>query len=334
MKYVSCELLEHGLCFMNKYIFTCCYSPADRRNKIEEEILLQEIGDDDKIDVEKLILQTKKLRENAKKGILPHSCNNCYQLKEKEWEDKDYYSNIYVTHFEKCNADCIYCTSYGGIHTNTDKEPYKVMPVLRELDKRGLLKDEIEIHIGGGEPTLYDELDDIVKEYCLTGRAKMFAVPTSGIKYSEMLAEGMKLDFHTSFVLLIISIDSGSPEVYKKIKKVDEFYTVVENIRKYAQICDYKMQVKYIVIPHFNDTIEEFTRFLDMCQSIGVTKLGLDIDANYARKFDFKVDVKLINLINDMVVMSKDRGFDTELFMFFRHVLSYYNKDKEIEVNQ
>ena len=71
-----------------------------------------------------------------------------------------------------------------------------------------------------------------------------------------------------------------------------------------------------------------------MWPGVGGAGLGLDIDANYARKFDFKVDVKLINLINDMVVMSKDRGFDTELFMFFRHVLSYYNKDKEIEVNQ
>lgn len=328
MKYLSCELLEHGLCFMQEDILTCCYSPADRRGKLMNDILLAKVSDE-KIKVDEIIFQTNKLRENAKKGILPHSCNNCYHLKEQEWDDKNYYSNIYITHFEKCNADCIYCTSYGGIHTNTEKEPYKIMPLLRDLDKRGLLKNEIEIHIGGGEPTLYKELDELLKEYSFTGRVKMFAVPTSGIKYSEILAQGMKQDNQFSYVMPIISIDSGSPEVYKKIKKTDEYYTVVENIRKYAQAGDYKMQVKYIVIPHFNDTIEEFTRFLDMCQSVGVSNIGLDIDANYARKFDYNIDTKLINLINDMAVLAKQRNFYTELFMFFKHVLSYHRNREQ-----
>ena len=329
MKYISCELLEHSVCFMRDLILTCCYSPADRRYKVMDDIVLDRNFDGINVNIDDIIQQTKKLKENAKKGFLPESCKNCYHLQEKEWDDKDYYSNIYISQFENCNADCIYCTSYGGIHTNTDKKPYKIIPLLKELDKKGLLKNEIEIHVGGGEPLLYDEFEDIIKEFCFTGRAKMFAVPTSGIEYSEILAKGMTLDNKISFVMPIISIDSGSPEIYKKIKKVDKYYNVVENIQKYVQHCDYKTQVKYIVIPHINDNIEEFTKFLDMCQSVGVSNIGLDIDANYARKFDFNIDTVLINLINDMTVLAKERGFYTELFMFFKHVLSYYKNQKK-----
>ena len=86
------------------------------------------------------------------------------------------------------------------------------------------------------------------------------------------------------------------------------------------------MLLKYIVIPGTNSNKEEFIAFLNIAKKTGVTRIALDIDAIYARKHDFKANPILIEFIIWAEDYAKKQGFETETFMFFKHVLSLANQ--------
>ena len=114
----------------------------------------------------------------------------------------------------------------------------------------------MEVHWGGGEPTLLKEFPQIMDLF-LDKLEPMLRIYSSGIKYSSHIEKAIKLGCCT----LIISLDSGNPDLYKKIKNVDEFNTVVNNIAIYCKAQDELPErkyviLKYILIPGVNDTEE------------------------------------------------------------------------------
>ncbi len=324
MKYVSCELAQHGICFINDHIWSCCYSPVEGLEGAPESIVLIKKYKGEKIDWDALFKLIDERRENFKKGIIPSSCQNCYWLKEQEWSDENYINQVYITHFEKCNANCFYCSGCQGRERDNKTKPYSVLPILKDMQKRGIMPKGSEIHIGGGEPTLYHELDSIIKEYALTNYVNKILIPTSGIIFSKVIYEALKKNMAS----IIISLDSGCRETYKKIKRVDKFNNIIKNISKYTKIeHPANVVLKYIIIPNFNSTKTEFDLFLKTIKKAGVKRIALDIEAFYAKKFDYKVNPKLIDFVAWAEDYAKSQGFETETYMFYKHILSFKNAE-------
>ena len=178
MKYVSCELAQHGICFMKNKIQSCCYSVSDWINLDSKSVLLVPKYTGENLDWESIFALIEERRANFKKGIIPKACENCYWLKEAEWEDSNYINNIYITHFTACNSQCIYCIEAFDASRNFYKNPYKILPILKDMKKREIMPVGSEFHIGGGEPTIYNEMDAIIKEFALSGFAKRISVPS------------------------------------------------------------------------------------------------------------------------------------------------------------
>lgn len=323
MKYVSCELIQHGICFINNHIWSCCYSPADQVEGSSGPVVLIENYKGQKIDWNNLFELINKRREDFKKGIILPSCQNCYWLKEQEWSDENYINQIYITHFEKCNADCFYCSGCQDRERDNKTKPYSVLPILKDMKKRGIMPKGSEIHIGGGEPTLYHEMDSIIKEYALSGYVKQILVPTSGIVYSRVLAEAMS----KNLAHIIVSLDCGCEETYLKIKRVNKFKNVIENIKKYAknETAALNILMKYIVIPSVNSNKNEFDLFLQIISQAGVKRIALDIEANYARKLKYDINPELLDFVVWAEEYAKNQGFDTETYMFYKQALSFKN---------
>ena len=68
---------------------------------------------------------------------------------------------------------------------------------------------------------------------------------TSGIKYSQKLAEKLARNPKSN---LCVALDSWTEEIYEKIKRVKTFDKVVENLHKYHE-ARMKIFLKYILIP-------------------------------------------------------------------------------------
>lgn len=135
--------------------------------------------------------------------------------------------------------------------------------------------------ISGGELTEYpkNELEyifNLSKE--LNGSLLLLS---SGIRYSELVEDVLKN--HNAF--MTVSIDSGTREVYEKVKRVKAFHQVWDNMRKYIDISKNNdkgiVELKYIVIPGINDTLSEAKEFIKKCLDINCKYIKTEIEHFY-----------------------------------------------------
>ena len=99
---------------------------------------------------------------------------------------------------------------------------------------------------------------------------------TNGILYSDLITRGVK----QGSVNLLISLDSGTPEMYRWIKGSDSFNFVWDNIKTYAehQSSPNLVKTKYVIIPTINDIKDEVTKFLDKVKENGVSAVVFDVE--------------------------------------------------------
>lgn len=317
MEYKCCEILKHGLCFYDNVLVSCCFSPRDQINKAKPPIIINDYKGEI-FSKEFLFEKINSYVDMFKQGDCPIECENCYHLKEKEWDEGKYIDYITITHFSKCNADCIYCTN-NLQQKDRRNDYYNIMPILRSLKEQGIIKSGAQLHIGGGEFTIYKEADEILDEYILSGYAKAY-IPTNAIIYSKKLEEAIKKEC----AYIIVSLDSGCRKTYKKIKRVDKFDSVVKNLKQYVlskkeySKFDKSISLKYIIIPKINDSYKEFNKFLDTAKDIGINNIIIDIDAQYARKCEYKINNYLLYFARNLMKRAQEQGFMTEMYSFLK----------------
>lgn len=316
MEYKSCHLLEHGICFYNHNLCSCCYAPLDGLDKVP---FFLPVYRGSNIDLNFYKKRINFYRENAKQNKYLKACKYCYHLELKDWEEEYYIDQIYITHFEACNANCIYCIN-NLFPNERHNKVYKVIPVLDDLKEKGLLRSNCEFHIGGGEFTLYPECDELLEKYIISGFSNHLAVATNGIKYSNALFKAMEIGRAS----IIISLDCGSRNLFKKIKRVDAFNNIISNLKLYTstELSLEHTFLKYIVIPNINDNKNEFQKFLNIAKKFNIKGIKIDLEGHYCRNQNYKIDEKLINFLNDMVERAKKQNFNVEIFQFYKQCLS------------
>lgn len=116
----------------------------------------------------------------------------------------------------KCNMRCGYCFFDDRHNTDTLSIEYakKIIYDFMRMGVKGI------IFSGGGEPTLHKDFKGIVK-YAYSSGGLDVGLITNGIVYPDVLEYLTWVRF---------SLDSCYPETFKRIKKVDKFTQVTENI--------------------------------------------------------------------------------------------------------
>ncbi len=281
-KYLSCTWAHSGLEFKPDSIRSCCFFCL--YNKNEKEITLVENYIGEIIDWDELFSKKNKIKLKNKNENYLAECKKCSNLKIKEWNDRNYIDTILFNQWTQCNSNCIYCK------TKNDKNyqkilTYKIAPVLKEMIQKKILINTPDsfVDFGGGEVTLLDEFDEIINILINFGINEII-INSSGIDYSKTIAKILTL----GKTILTISIDSASRETYEKIKQVDKFSNVIENIKKYYNALpeDKKnnLSLKYIIIPGINDNIKEIDLFFSLLSNIGIKSIILTIESHYLTK--------------------------------------------------
>ena len=87
--------------------------------------------------------------------------------------------------------------------------------------------------------------------------------------------------------IFITSLDCATRELFRKIKGVDKFDVVIENIKKYvieSKSASNNIVVKYIILEGVNDSKEEIDKWIELCSNLGITKFFVSIEFCHSTK--------------------------------------------------
>lgn len=265
----------------------------------------------EKINWTEMIERINTIRENQKNGITDPHCVGCFGLQEQDWDDNKKFKWIQIAHWSECNCNCTYCYRVQNDFIKPKKR-YKIMPILKELDKMNMLDYSGELAYSGGEPASLREFDDITNFFLKKGE-KLIMVHSNGIKPVKSVLKGLKSDTMS----VTVSVDCGDREKFKQIKQVDAYKKVTDTLKKYvkAQGQNKKMvRSKYIIIPKVNDTQEDVNKWLDETERIGIQQVILDFEADWLERNKTNIPTYIDDLYQYIVNSAKQRGLDIQFY--------------------
>ena len=308
MKYLSCRYIEHGLDFEHTRLETCCFTCHSGGG----HITLKTDYKGEMIDWEKLFEQKRKYREEHRKGNILPNCKGCVFLEEKEWDEEDYINFLQFNYWVQCNSKCSYCYEVQNKKMFDKIKPYNTVPIIKEMIDKNILRTGGEVAFGGGEPTIAPEFEDLINLLTNSGFRNM-RIHSSGIKFSPAIEDAIK----KGVLNVVISIDSGCEKTYKKIKSVNCFKKVVENMKKYAAYNKNNyglMTYKYIIIPNVNDNRKEIDLWIETVKSIDGKWLAVDIEDVWYKINRATISPYYLDLINYIINRANEYNMKVELY--------------------
>lgn len=270
-EYLSCDIIEYGFDAQTDAINLCCRISGD---SLGETFKLIPDYHGEKIDWNDFFEKKQKIRDIHKQGEIFKPCTGCLYLREENWNNENRIQTVNINNWIKCNAKCVYCNRSS---LKNIKE-YKIFPVFKDMIEKNLLKKGGPITISGGEPTVIREFDKLLNLF-LKNNLTNIKVLTNAIKYDKTIEKGLK----SGNVNILISTDSGTKEIYKKIKRTDKHNQVWKNIKKYIIAAKYPelVKTKFIIIPGLNDNKNELFEFIKQNSINGIKYTELDLEISW-----------------------------------------------------
>lgn len=294
-EYVSCKELQWGLTLVNDRVASCCainknnavYDFKLAAYDIEYPFLTPVLDKNTAFDKDFFdnMLEAKFQLINKLNSGEHCICSGCENLIFREWEPmtKLKFNRLILSPDNLCNSSCSYCPQ-----DHARRSRYDHVGLLNRCIELGYIdpNNTYKISWGGGEPVLMEGFDELFVKF---KDVKIYnQIFTTGIKFSENIANALQDDDNTC---ILVSIDAGTRDTYKKIKSVDQFDRVVENFDKYYKSAKNKsnIKLKYIVLDE-NCTIEEIDSFLALVKSKGWVGITIVVS----------IDMFIENLSNDV----------------------------------
>ena len=205
------------------------------------------------------------------------SCHHCKDWVKANWNISPFITYVNLSIYPSpCQSRCCYC-SVGRTNINdyalTAYE--KIFDTLELARKQELIapRGVAMYQVSSGEITIHPLKDRIMK--LVKGEKVCFY--TNGFIFDEDIAR----ELHDNPLSSInISIDSGTPETWHKVKGVNNFNKVVENLMMYKKYSCHQDQitVKYIILPGINDSDRDFIACISLLRALGVNTLAFSRD--------------------------------------------------------
>lgn len=172
-----------------------------------------------------------------------------------------------------CNANCVFCSVDEGPSTKKIVD-YVVEKdyLVEEFRKVMAVKDKpVTVYLNPqGDPTLYADLVELVRDVAATPMVKDIVLITNGMLLHSAMVDGLKEAGLTSVHLSLSAID---PETAKKVMGTGGYD--VERVKNNAASIAKKMDVLLtpVYVPGMNDA--ELPKLIAFAKSIGCTKVGI-----------------------------------------------------------
>lgn len=222
----------------------------------------------------------EKLRhyhERALMGEVPAYCAGCPHLEDRPVEKDLLLKQVVFSASAHCNAECVYCTAI--LETELEKLPYDAkgygelfLSTLRCLDDNGLLDPDVKIAYAGGEISVSPMRRELT-EFALAHPGYQHRFLSNCAVYDEGIARVLARNPRSE---VMCDLDAGTPESYLLMKGFNFFDRVVENLRRYA--ANGRVILKYIVMPGFNTSPEDYLGTIKLLKELGLKELLLSQD--------------------------------------------------------
>ncbi len=317
-----CKRLNETLNFDAQKVFYCCATRTGPSIDVPKPKNIKDI-----------IKRRNSLIKMLDRGIIPEECKGCFDLEEQKNPKPLLISQlskppkanmIIVKHFKQCDCSCIYCCEQylSGrkiVLKSKKSDYYDLLPIIKELYKQNMIdKKELDVHFQGGNVSVLDEFNDLVNIFMSNG-VKRVEIATNGIKYLPQIERICK----DTFVDVNISIDAGCRETYKKIKTVDKFDDLIENLKKYAKL-PILLRLKYILVRGVNDNKEEIEKYLMLMKEIGIKNSELMIDQcdnEFLQNGEFKIPDYYYELFEFYQTKAKEFDIEPHIWEYIKEIL-------------
>lgn len=258
--YCSCHDLENGMILFSDGVKHCC-----GLNELGEDQTLIEYENSLEKTVEKLIEEKKKIiRDNClgKKTM----CTGCSRLVKGNWDKEKKIRQLNFSLDYICNLKCQYCEKWSKKYTALEKK--NIDKMMDELNGSSNVDIRFPILFSSGEISILPNRADILK--ALSSYNVCFF--SNATKYQDDINE--KITKTNSCI--VVSLDCGTRETYKRIKGVDLFETVCHNIKLYSANSEHVI-LKYIVTEE-NLNQEDIEGFLNICSQCNIHRIIISRD--------------------------------------------------------
>jgi sulfatase maturation enzyme AslB (radical SAM superfamily) len=197
-------------------------------------------------------------------------------LVKRRWRKRRYpFDLLGVAQFAYCNIECTYCylQTQDPASFADGFNPYPVLPAIRGIIEAGQLAPRSLVDWGGGEPTIYKEFDELLAR--LTAHGCSHWIHTNGTRLPKPLLNGLS----SKRIHVLCSLDAGTRETYRLIKKKDFFDRVWRNLERYVDLGCHVV-AKYIMTEE-NCERRELELFIDRVKRTGIRSIVIDIDYNF-----------------------------------------------------
>ncbi len=320
-QFYSCNWIQSGIVFFQHKLTMCCYCGHEGGG----HVMLGNNYKGQELNWDRIFWLKKRFNDFHKKGLINTNCKGCPYLKKDNWElNRKFIDRVYISHWTYCNSKCFYCYATEHPEEFYSDKTYSVLPILKDMIKKKILKPGGDISFGGGEPTILTEFDDIIK-LLLNNKFYNLRIHTSGIRYSKVLEKGIR----EGRINVVVSTDAGSEDTYKKIKRVNKYSEVRENIKKYAKAQRNKtlkvtkevhmaghlmVGSKFIIIPGVNDTIEEVESWFRENEKANVHRTIIDLEENWYKANKYNVPEHIFELVEYIKRRSKELNTNFEMY--------------------
>jgi wyosine [tRNA(Phe)-imidazoG37] synthetase (radical SAM superfamily) len=215
-------------------------------------------------------------------------CAGCALFKLGDWSGGDgliHHVNLGMTP-APCQCKCIYCDIRDGNKKNgTFKKRLhaghyeKLFDVLDYVKSEKLVAPDAPWHVASGEISIHpyrERIFDLVRDQNV-----MFF--TNCFRFDERIAENLAKNPRSRIYL---SIDAGTPKTWRKVKGVDNFDAVTDNLVKYyaSSAAPGQIKLKYIVLPGVNANLGDYLSVIEIMKALRVKHLDIarEFNAKYA----------------------------------------------------
>lgn len=299
--YRSCYYLESGITFLPHELGFCC----DRQSPAT----VQPMADASKTVDAFLEARDRVIRENQKNDPPCKGCSlfqNCGQT-----DGKIQYINFGVHNY--CQFACTYCVLQGVNAQDKNKpENYDALEIAKELKRRGLLSKSLHISLASGEISIHpkrNEYYDFIEENAATADFS-----SNAGKFDARLAHILSL---TPKNALIVSIDCGTPETFRRVRGVDMFEQVISNLAEYRK---YSISVlpKYILLDE-NYEDKDLFGFVQICKDLKAPRMIITGDSR--KTWDYKKSMGYEEHIVSAAIKLVEKAVENHIFIsFFEHL--------------
>lgn len=247
------------------------------------------------------------------------ACAKCELFCKGNWNFSPHISSVNLSMYPSpCQCRCFYCHAAQSPPPEASKAYESLFDTLNLAKKlRLIVPQKTSWQVSCGEITIHPYKKQILD----FTKGELVWFYTNGFVFDEDIAR----EIHDNPSSLInLSIDAGTSETWHKVKGVNNFRHVLDNLKAYRKVSQRSEQItlKYIICPGINDSEEDFRSFVDILKALDVRIVLFSRDCGAVKNFssDDRFEPAIVESAARLLAICKFNGLaPIEMYEYTAH---------------